>query len=220
VGNDGLLVMSPEEYNDDIDDCDTIGQQDNYYTYRYINRGKVYDGDGDDAEWDNFEEYVDALADSGYYKVVANYDGESGNTEAWYLEYTGPGSVRRTFKVDSDHKEKAAIVVQSFRGDVYVFYSLDVITNDIEDTQYRLNNYINVVNPKPTSGGGGGGSSGHWETVEEEVDCPSCTFGNCSICGGSGKYERYGTIQYCDPNCSSCDGKGKIKQRKQVWVND
>jgi len=126
--------------------------------------------------------------------------------------------------MNSDHTEKAAIVVQSFHGDVYIFYSLDVITNDLEDTQYRLNKYINVVNPwsasSSDSGSGGGGSNGHFETVEVEVDCPSCTFGNCSICGGDGKYERYGEVVSCNPDCGSCNGKGKIKQRKQVWVND
>ena len=91
--------------------------------------------------------------------------------------------------MNSDHTEKAAIVVQSFHGDVYIFYSLDVITNDLEDTQYRLNKYINVDNPRPTGGSGGGGGTPIADHTEER----------CSICGGSGKR-----------TCSSCYGSGDI----------
>ena len=225
VGNDGLLVMSPEEYLG-IESCDDIIQEKNWYKYKYENRGYEWHGDGTDnpVDWYRMEDYVDALVDSGYYKIVAHEKPED-NKEHWYLSYIGPGSVKRVFNpYNNNVNAKAAIVVSSFIGDINVYYSLDIITNDLEDTQYRLNKYINVVNPwsasSSGSGSGGGGSSGHWETVEEEVDCPICTFGNCSICGGDGKYERYGEVVSCDPDCSSCDGKGKIKQRKQVWVND
>ena len=221
VGNDGLLVMSPEEYLG-IDTCDDIVQEKNYYGYEYKNRGLYASSYGkgmeDPVDWYEMEDYVDALVDSGYYKVVA-HEKPKDHEEYWYLSYIGPGSVKRVISPYNSTNAKAAIVVSSFIGDISVYYSLDVITNDLEDTQYRLNEYINVVNPRPTSGGGGG-SSGHYETVEEEVDCPSCTFGNCSICGGDGKYERYGKVVFCDPDCGSCGGKGKIKRTKQVWVND
>ena len=196
VGNDGLLVMSPEEYNDDIDACDSIGQQGNYYRYRYQNRGKEYSGDGDDMEWAKFETYVDALEDSGYYKVIANYDGEAGNTESWYLEYTGPSFVKKTFKVNNKHTERAAIVVQSFHGDVYVFYSLDVITNDIEETQSRLGQNIFASNSS-------GGSSSR--------QCDSCHgSGDCTFCGGSGKDDNLvaGTTTWLSQNCLYCGGSG------------
>ena len=188
--------MSPEEYNDDIDACDSIGQQDNYYRYRYHNRGKEYSGDGDDMEWAKFETYVDALEDSGYYKVIANYDGEAGNTESWYLEYTGPSFVKKTFKVNNKHTERAAIVVQSFHGDVYVFYSLDVITNDIEETQSRLGQNIFVSNSS-------GGSSSR--------QCDSCHgSGDCTFCGGSGKDDNLvaGTTTWLSQNCLHCGGSG------------
>jgi len=82
-------------------------------------------------------------------------------------------------------------------------------------------------NPDIISGGGiigggiigGGGSSGHWEWVEVEKDCPSCTFGNCSVCGGDGWYERYGERISCDPDCGSCDGRGTYTTTERVWVH-
>ena len=186
VGNDGLLVMSPEEYNNDIDDCDTIGQQDNYYYYKYYNCGKESSG-GNDAEWAKFEQYMNALIDSGYYELVETYHSESGRIDTWSLKYTGPGSVKRTFKTNKNQTEHASLVVDSFYGDVYVFYSLDIITNDLEDTQYRLGK--SIFDSNSSGGSGGGGSIPSGGRTEE----------HCGICGGSGKRD-----------CGSCFGRGTV----------
>lgn len=222
VDKEGLVVLSPEEYLG-IDPCDRIHQQDNWYTYKYSDRGyKWYDhGTDNPVDWYRMKEYVDALIQSGDYQLLLHKkpDDDEGY---WYLGYTGSGAVERTFSMRTSISGQVAIIVLMSIGDINVYYSLDIATNDLEDTQTRLDTYIYDMNPDllPQPTNSNGGSSGHWETVEVEVDCPSCTFGRCSVCGGDGKYERYGEVVSCDRDCGSCDGKGKIKQRKQVYVTD
>lgn len=200
AGNDGLLVMSAEEYLG-IDACDHIYQQDNWYKYRYSNRGyKWYDNGTDDpVDWYRMKDYVDGLVSSGYYEVL-EHKGPDGDEEYWCLGYTGPGSVRRTFGANLISTQKAAIVVESNLGDITVGYSLDVITSDLEDTQYRLGK--NIFEPKPS----GGGSSEEW--------CIPCGgSGDCSDCGGTGEVRKHvaGTTDYIYQDCLSCFGSGDCR---------
>lgn len=188
VGNDGLLVMSPEEYLG-IDECDELyTSSSDHYTYVYTDRGIEYRDHGTDnpVDWYKMEDYIDALVDSGYYEVLEHEKPLPG-TDYWYLGYIGPGSVRRTFHIGTSVTTDAAIIIRSFYGDIEVAYSLDIMTNDIEETQSRLGK--SIFDSNPSGGNGGGGSTPSGGRTEER----------CGICGGSGKR-----------NCGSCFGSGTV----------
>ena len=177
---------------------------------------------------------MDAWVASGYYKVV-EYRKPKEYHESWSLLYIGPGSAKRTFKIGTGMSEKATIIVRSFIGDISVYYSLDVITNDIEDTQYRLNEYVfdgysdtsergtSTWNPSPSN-----------TTTTRTKDCTRCNNGkvSCTQCNGrgyfeqrvsvpnySGKGSKYETVKEdCGKcrglktqDCSACDGRGKVE---------
>lgn len=184
VGNDGLHVMSPEEYSSLIEPCDhiSLGSNSNY-SYRYIGLGQEYGSDGDNDEWAKFERYARALVDSGYYEVSHHLQDNLENT--WYLKYIGPQ------KVNTVMGKNAAIIVSSLLGDVWVYYDLDI------ETSGRAN--IVDSNPQPN------GSDGkEW--------CGSCgNFGKCSFCHGDKKVKNHvaGTTDYIYQDCLHCMGSGK-----------
>lgn len=176
----------------------------------------------DDADWYSFhpnsydidlytlgQDYVQALVDSGYYELM-----DEGNTMEWYewdLKYTG----RADLPECDDPMMPYDLNVTIRQPDVFAYYKNPGITFVEEHEEQDGPSYPGTDTPSDN-----GGSSGHWEWREVEVDCPSCTFGNCSVCGGDGVYERYGEKVSCDPDCSSCDGKGKFKQKEYVYVSD
>ena len=49
---------------------------------------------------------------------------------------------------------------------------------------------------------------------QEEVDCPHCHGGRCSLCHGSGVYRAYGQSVSCDPYCAACDGRGVVARNR------
>lgn len=175
----------------------------------------------DDADWYSFQpnsydidlytlgqDYVQALVDSGYYELM-----DEGNTMEWYnwhLKYTG----RADLPEMDDPMVDYDLCISIRQPDVFAYYKNPGITFVEEREEQDGPSYPGT----DTSSSSSGGSSGHWEYREVEVDCPSCTFGNCSVCGGDGVYERYGEKVSCDPDCSSCDGEGKITRTESVWV--
>lgn len=74
----------------------------------------------------------------------------------------------------------------------------------------------------PEGGASDSGSSPgrHLEYETVRVDCPGCTGGRCSACGGTGTVRLYGVAVSCDRYCSACGGSGYIIQEKPVWVYD
>ena len=197
VGNDGLLVMSPEEYLG-IEECDKLyANSSDHYTYVYSERGMKDSRHGTDnpVDWYKMEDYIDALVDSGYYEVLEHEKPLSG-TDYWYLGYTGPGSVTRTFHFGTRVTTDAAIIIRSFYGNIEVAYSLDIMTNDIEETQSRLGKSIFVSDPSDGSG---------------SKKCGRCYgSGNCSFCGGSGRDSNLlaGTTTWLSQDCLHCGGSG------------
>jgi len=161
VGNDGLQVMSPEEYYSIwIEPCDHIdlGSNQNYF-YEYFGRGQEWDGKGDNDEWAKFERYAKALVNSGYYELAHHAQDKMENS--WYLKYVGPKNIRTAMGKSS------AIIVTSLLGDVWVYYDLDIVTSGRAE--------IVDVNPQPT-----GDDGRKW--------CVSCgNSGKCSSCHGDKK---------------------------------
>lgn len=187
VDNDGLSVMSPEEYSSLIEPCDQIalGSNSNYF-YRYFGRGQEYNGDGDNNEWARFERYVDALVDSGYYEVFNRIQDSLENT--WELKYVGPASLTTSM----GKNRGAAIIVTSLLGDVHVYYDLDI------ETSGRAK--VIDIDPQPTGGGR------EW--------CISCgNSGKCSTCHGDKKIKKHvaGTTEYIYQDCLDCFGSGKCR---------
>ena len=201
VTNKGMTVLSPEQYLD-IDPCDTISAQDNWYKYQYTNRGLPwYDyGTKNPVDWYRMESYVNALVKSGYY-VVLEHEHPNPEEEYWCLGYVGSGSVSKTFGANSNTTQKAAIVVKSDLGDIGVYFSLDITVDDIDETQKRLGKSIF---DKPVDNSGDSSKS----------DCLSCGGnGRHRACGGVGYYRNaHGTIDDCScfaGYCPTCGGDGK-----------
>ena len=200
--NDGLTVKSPEQYLG-IDPCDDIYQQDNYYYYVYRNRGWKYSswGSSNPVDWYKMEEWIDALVDTGYYEIIEHKKPGSNNTEYYCLGYVGPKSVKKTFGVNSETTQKAAIAVQSFMGDIYVWFSVDITADDLDETQERLGK--NIFQKNNNNGGGSGSKS-----------CTACgSSGNCSSCGGRGEVRKHvaGTTDWIYQDCLTCLGSGDCR---------
>lgn len=219
VGNDGLLVMSPEEYLG-IESCDDLYQDDISYSYQYTDRGYEWHGEGtsNPVDWYKIEDYVDALVASGYYEICDYRD--EGETQDYYsLSYIGPGSVKRTFTALNSAK-RGAIFIRNWLGDINIYYSLDITTNDLEDTQYRLNEYIFGIDPNSNDDSGDDPRPTARPTEKPPERCSICGGSgerNCSTCGGSG-YTGYGSDRHKCPSfnchygkvkCWTCGGDGK-----------
>ncbi len=215
ASNDGLLVMSPEEYLG-IEPCEDLEQQDNWYEYLYSSRGIKCDwfngnGTSNPVDWYQMEKYVNALVDSGYYKIL-EHETPMEDFEFWSLGYIGPGSVKRTHKVTGYSKKQSAIFIQSFMGDIRVYYSLDIATSDLKETQERLGVYIsNSGSSSSSSSSFSSVSSGNSNSSvhTREKNCTNCSWGkvNCSQCNGRGYFEKTVTA----PNFS-----GRSKTRETV----
>lgn len=195
--DDGLSVMSPEQYLG-IKPCDQIYQQDNWYCYTYTNRGyKWYrHGTSNPVDWYKMKEYVDALVASGYYEIL-QYDMPYSDQEYWCLDYIGPGKVTKTFGVNRNTTQRAAIIVQSNLGDIRVYFSLDITAHDLDETQKRLGTDIFVksnnngpsILPTCDACNGSGDCTYCWGSGTDGItgrDCAVCDRGNCSYCHGSG----------------------------------
>lgn len=178
--NDGLTVNSPEQFLG-IDPCDQISQQDNYYYYRYVNAAS--------SDMQKMKEYMEALIATGYYKEI-EHDSLSSTNEYWCLGYVGPKTVR-TFGVNRDSTQKAAIAVQSFSGDIYVWFSVDIHTDDLDETQERLG--IDLFMKKENRNSG--------------TPCSACVNGRCPTCGG---YNAAFCRDCSDGKCRYCHGDGWI----------
>ena len=85
VGNNGLLVMSPEQYLG-IEPCNGIYADNGCYVYKY-------DAYGSDEKWAIMKSYVQALVDSGYYEI-SNHS-KSSTSENFELRYIGPAEIVR-----------------------------------------------------------------------------------------------------------------------------
>ena len=191
--DDGLNVMSPEQYLG-IKPCDQIYQQDNYYTYRYIDRGFEKYENKNLEDWYAMADYLNALIDSGYYKIIEHSSSE--RVEYWCLGYTGFKSIK-VFGANRSSTQEAAIIIQSHFGDIYVWYSVDILTDDLDETQKRLGTDIFVKNnndgpsilPTCDACNGSGDCTYCWGRGTDGItgrDCAVCDRGNCSYCHGSG----------------------------------
>lgn len=193
VINNGLTVQSPEQFLG-IRPCNTIYSETDHYCYLYSGRG--IDGSSGRDDWNKMDDYVNALVASGYYRILEHeQDDYPFVEEYWTLQYIGPETITNTFGVRMNTSQQAAIIVQSYLKNIYVWYSLDVITADLEETQRRLNTTIFVVNSHSGSG-----------------DCLSCAgSGKCNPCGGSGTERNLlaGTRTWLVQDCSYCAGSGK-----------
>lgn len=174
--NDGLTVLSPEQYLG-IEPCDNLSTNDNEYAYVYTNRGYKYHSSGtsNPVDWYRMEEYVNALVDSGYYEILEH---SSDTDDAyWTLRYIGPAEVSNTFYLYYGRSDQAAIAVRNFIGDIKVWYSKDILTADIDETQQRLGRQV-ITTPADTSS-----SASH--SVSSGSICTECRGdGKCNECGG------------------------------------
>lgn len=202
----GLTVLSPEQYLG-IEPCDQIDSFDEGYVYRYTNRGYPYHdfGTSNPVDWYKMEDYVNALVDSGYYEILEqSTDRENAY---WTLRYIGPAKVENTFDLFYSRSDQAAIALRSFIGDIKVYYSKDIMTADIDETQQRLGE--NVVGSQKSASSGSsiygerctrcdgdgrcnscGGSGQIWKWTGDMyayVRCTDCSLGTCTLCGGDGK---------------------------------
>ena len=210
VRNDGLLVKSLEHYASEwieMPPCDRIFQEDNWYCYQYRDRGLQWSRHGgkDPEAWGFAERYADALCSTGYYEPLRS---DIQDDEVFFvLAYVGPGRVSETFSIRRSDPSGAAIVVASYMGDINIYYSRDIMTSDLNETQERLGTDIYIS---------GGGTDDPWEH-----DCITCGFdGTCNTCGGTGQVYRSvpGTNDYvwqtCTANncqngrCRECGGDG------------
>ena len=200
VSNDGLSVMSPEQYLG-IEPCDQIYQQDNYYVYKYIDRGfeKYGKEDKNLEDWYAMADYLNALIDSGYYKIIEHTISSTNRVEYWCLGYTGAKTIK-VFGANKNSTQEAAILIQSHYGDICVRYSVDILTDDLDETQMRLGENLRLDDPAPSPDdpysiletcdvcNGDRKCRYCWGKGTDITggDCAVCNGGNCSACGGSG----------------------------------
>lgn len=174
-----VTIPSAESYLDGVPPCDNVWVDENCYIYGYIAWGNVYNGYGDNAVWERFEQYVEDIVSTGVFEVV-RHDEEDG-FERWCLGYSGPGTLPRPFRT-GDNPADEAITVVSYEGNVQVWYSRDVQTSDLAETLLRLE-LVSTPTPKPTAAPGGMGN------------CEACDGdGVCNNCGGNGWYEGWAWV--------------------------
>lgn len=211
VKENGLLVRSLESmvyaYGDEIPLCDYVFQEDNWYCYQYTDYGLEWlrNGGKDDYVWNWAQGYADALCMTGYYEPSKS---DVQSDEVFYiLRYIGPGEITETFSIRKSDPDDAAIVIASYLGNVQIYYSMNIVTDDLAETAERLGVYMGMTS---------GDTDDPWEH-----DCVVCGFdGSCNTCGGTGQVFRLvpGTNDYVwqtctDANCRNgscgvCGGDG------------
>lgn len=213
--NDGLTVMSPEQFLG-IDPCDNLSADDTRYAYVYTNRGYKYHDYGTTlpVDWFQMEEYVNALVKSGYYEILEQ--SVDPDDAYWLLGYIGPAEIKNTFSLYSGKTNQTAIALRNFIGDIKVYYSKDILTTDINETQQRLGKQVVDTYSSATR-----------STAPFGSPCTYCGGdGKCNRCNGKGSGYRYETEyvngvpvtksvyktcygSYCDDGkCSECGGDG------------
>lgn len=197
--NDGLTVLSPEQYLG-IAPCDEIRADDDRYGYVYTDRGYTYHGSGtaNPVDWYRMEEYVNALVASGYYEIME----QSSDTDDayWSLRYIGPAKVKRTFDLYYGMSDQAAITLRNFIGNIKVYYSRDILTADIDETQQRLGTYY-VDTSKNTSSGNLSGD-------------------RCTVCGGDGKCDECGgSVWYNDFDFVYVNGAPELQYVRKMCAD-
>ena len=194
LGYNGLLVMAPEEYNSNIPSVTSLGAQDNYYQYRYIDCG--HDGDKS-SKWKLFEDYAYALVETGYFEITEYVKNNKFNTI--YLRYTGPETITNTFGIRTDDRKDSAIIIDSLSDDAWVFFSLDIVANNLEE----------VMEEKGFSSPSSGGSS---DSGSPERNCAKCSgyrTVKCSTCWGTGQ-QNSPTTSTGKIACRGCGGRGSV----------
>ena len=176
-----VTIPSAESYLDGVPPCDNVWVDENCYIYGYIAWGKVYNGYGDNAVWERFEQYVEDIVSTGVFEVVRH--DEKDGFERWCLGYSGPGTLPRPFRT-GDNPADEAITVVSYEGNVQVWYSRDVQTSDLAETLLRLE-LVSTPTPKPTK-----------KPTPKPTAAPG-GMGNCEACDGDGV-------------CNNCGGDGWV----------
>jgi len=198
---DGIILPAAEEYLEGVPQCHSFHTQDNYYGYKYIDCGREYDGDGNNAVWAQFEQYAEDIVSTGYFEI-AHRDDEDATWTLLCLEYTGPDEyLQETFSTQRSLPDDYAIVISSLLGNVIVYYSMDIATSNLRETLQRLE-YMPPSGDGDCNACGGdgdcdkcGGSGyiyktvlqdGKHETIHTRCDGAFCSFGSCISCGGDG----------------------------------
>ena len=198
AGEDGLVIYAPEDYNDAIPGCDALSISDNHYGYRYVSGGAPSYGNGDQKTWDLFVDYINALANSGYYQIALH---EKDDLEERYaLIYTGPGTVKETFGTKVD-ETGYALMFDSLLGDVFFYASFDIMLSNIEEVMASKGYDIN-----------GGGSNDNGGSSTPERPCPKCSGYKtikCTSCWGSGQVDTV-TLSSGKKSCPKCNGRGTV----------
>ena len=201
AGDNGLLVVSPEEYFDGaVERTQTGGNDDQtpYYSYIYFSQGaEGQSSPGNDDTWALFIEYKDALIDSGYYEQV-DYKKDNYN-EYWILHYIGPESLTH-FGLFRSSDENAAIVIHSLMGRAYVFYAKDIRTTNYEEA------YPFGTVPSGNSSGSSGNDEEQWDFC---TDCSGHGNVTCTNCWGSGQVSS-ATSSSGRRTCGVCSGRGNV----------
>lgn len=134
--SNGLVVPSAESCMAGVPSCDDVSHEAKYYTYRYAGCGEESNGVGSNAVWAQFEAYAQHLGSTGVYKIQ-NHEITDFGRNTWYLQYTGPEEVQQ-FQPEVIYDGYCAIIVRSYQGNVIVFYSNDIATNDLKETMARF----------------------------------------------------------------------------------
>ena len=189
--DDGLLVVSPEEYFDGQLTRSTTSVNDGRtaYCYIYYAQGaeRQASSGGNNSTWALFKEYKDALIRSGYYEEIDYLKDKY--EERWVLAYIGSGSK------SSSH----AITIKSLLGGVWVYY-----TNDIRTTNYDETDPYNVSVSRSSSPSSG--NDDKWYTCSK---CHGSGAVTCTKCWGSGQVST-STLSSGRKSCSTCGGRGRI----------
>lgn len=214
--NGGLRVLSPEQYLG-IDPCSYVDvckrKADNWYSYNYSGRGLKYKDKGNNADWRRMEDYVEALVDSGYYKIIDHEKKEEGSEEYWRLSYTGSknvGKIKLGYVVDYEWND-IAIEIESYVGSFTVYYSMDIITDDLDETQKRTGRDIGIseedIDDSTIETNDNNNKNTNKDNRENRNDSYD-TKTRCSFCGGDGKRDCTGCSGKGYNTCGGCNGSG------------
>ena len=197
LGAGGLLVMAPEEFNSNIPDVSSLGAEDNYYYYTYIDCGyeSAY-GDGNDEMWELFLDYKDALISSGYFELIDYHEGN--HSKSYYLAYIGPENAKETFGIHTDGTNNAHIIVDSLLGTARVYFSVDIVVNNLEEVMEEKGFYV----PDPSDPS---------DPSSPERNCAKCSgyrTVQCTNCWGTGQQD--GSTSSGKVTCRTCRGRGSV----------
>ena len=188
VGNDGLLVMSPEQYLG-IEPCNGIYADKGCYVYEYDAYAAEWGGYGSDEKWAIMKSYVQALVDSGYYEI-SNHS-KSSTSENFELRYIGPAEiVRGSFDIKVHSYAGFCDVRWRISNNVTpddleekkIYFGIDDDQNPADDDNPSILKTCGVCNGdrkcRYCNGRGTDGITGG--------DCAVCFGGNCYACNGTG----------------------------------